>query len=52
MTAVVETFRFGFLGAGSFDPWQLTYSLGFTVVALFAGVLLFNRVEATFMDTV
>ena len=52
MTAVVETFRFGFLGSGAFLPWSLAYSLGATFVFLFLGMLLFNRVEATFMDTV
>ena len=52
MTAVVETFRFGFLGAGSFYPLHLAYSMGFMLVSVFLGVLLFNQVEATFMDTV
>jgi len=52
MTAVVEAFRYGFLGAGTFYPWELAYSFGFMSLALFFGVLLFNRVEATFMDTV
>jgi lipopolysaccharide transport system permease protein len=52
MTSIVETFRFAFLGAGSFSVWNLTYSLVFMVVMLFLGMLLFNRVEATFMDTV
>jgi lipopolysaccharide transport system permease protein len=52
MTSVVETFRFAFLGAGSFSPWNLAYSLVFMVVVLVVGMLLFNRVEATFMDTV
>ncbi len=52
MTAVVETFRYGLLGSGSFLPWNLAYSLAVMVLLLFAGMLLFNRVEATFMDTV
>jgi lipopolysaccharide transport system permease protein len=52
LTSIVETFRFGFLGAGSFDPLALVYSFGFMVVTLLIGVLLFNHVEATFMDTV
>jgi lipopolysaccharide transport system permease protein len=52
MTAVVETFRYGFMGSGSFLPWNLAYSISVTFVVLFLGVLLFNRVEATFMDTV
>jgi lipopolysaccharide transport system permease protein len=52
ITSLVETFRYGFLGAGSFDPWNLLYSFVFMVIILVAGVLLFNHVEATFMDTV
>jgi lipopolysaccharide transport system permease protein len=52
MTAIVETFRYAFLGAGSFDPWQLIYSAGVTMVILCLGIFLFNHVERTFMDTV
>ncbi len=52
MTPLIETFRYGFLGAGSFSIWQLGYSAGFAVSSLAVGVLLFNRIERTFMDTV
>jgi lipopolysaccharide transport system permease protein len=52
MSAVVETFRYAFLGAGTVDLCQLMYSAGVTLVILCIGVLLFNRVERTFMDTV
>jgi lipopolysaccharide transport system permease protein len=52
MTPVVEVFRLAFLGVSGLDPVYLLYSLGFTVVILLIGVLIFNRVEATFMDTV
>ena len=52
LTAIVETFRYGFLGAGVFDTGNLLYSFGFMLVTLLVGVLLFNHVEATFMDTV
>lgn len=52
MTAVVEVFRLAFLGVSSLSPVYLLYSLGFTLVILLFGVLIFNRVEATFMDTV
>ena len=31
---------------------NLLYSAGFMVVVLVVGILLFNRIEATFMDTV
>ena len=52
MTAVVEVFRLGFLGTSSVDPLSLLYSVGFTLVVMLIGLLIFNRVEATFMDTV
>jgi lipopolysaccharide transport system permease protein len=52
MTAVVETFRYAYLGSGAFDGIYLCYSAGFTVAVLFIGVVLFNHVERTFTDTV
>ena len=52
MTAVVETFRYGFFGTGTFSWAYLGYSAGFTVALLLAGLAVFNRVERTFMDTV
>jgi lipopolysaccharide transport system permease protein len=52
MSAVVETFRYGFLGAGTYDVMNLLYSATATLIILFIGVLLFNHVERTFMDTV
>ncbi len=52
MTAIIETFRFGFTGAGSFSWASLGYSFGFMVVLVLLGIIVFNRVEKTFMDTV
>lgn len=52
MTAIVETFRYAYLGSGTFDGIYLCYSAGFTVAVLFIGVVLFNHVERTFTDTV
>jgi len=52
MSPIVETFRFAFLGSGIFDPWHLAYSLAATCAILCIGVLLFNHVERSFMDTV
>ena len=52
MTPIVEIFRYAFLGAGTVNFPDLAYSFGFMLIALAIGVLLFNRVEATFMDTV
>jgi lipopolysaccharide transport system permease protein len=52
LTSIVETFRYAFLGSGTFDPGALLYSLLFTVVTLIIGILIFNRMEQTFMDSV
>ncbi len=52
MTPIIEIFRLGFLGQGTFSVWQLGYSIGFTVFSLVGGIAIFNRVERTFMDTV
>jgi len=52
MTPIVEGFRYAFLGAGSVNTGQLLYSFGVMVVIAVLGVIMFNRVEATFMDTV
>jgi lipopolysaccharide transport system permease protein len=52
MTSVIETFRYAFLGNGIFDIRYLSYSTGVTLLILFLGILLFNHVEKTFMDTV
>ena len=52
MTPIVETFRYAFLGAGTVNLPSLVYSFGFMLVVIFIGIVIFNRVEATFMDTV
>ncbi|MCK6582168.1 MAG: ABC transporter permease [Anaerolineales bacterium] len=52
MTPVVETFRLAFLGTSAMSPVYLLYSLAFTFLVLLIGVLIFNRVENNFMDTV
>ena len=52
MTPIVETFRYAFLGAGTASVWHLLYSAGCMLVVLTIGILIFNRVESTFMDTV
>jgi lipopolysaccharide transport system permease protein len=49
---VVETFRHAFLGGGDASFAQLGLSCTTTLAILFIGILLFNRVELTFMDTV
>lgn len=49
---IVETFRYAFLGAGSI-PWvSLGISVVTTTIILFIGIVLFNKVQKTFMDTI
>lgn len=52
MTSVIEAFRHAFLGGGSVSLGGLAYSFAFMVVIVVLGAVIFNRVEATFMDTV
>lgn len=52
MSPVVEAFRNAYLGGGTVDLTQLAYSFGFMLVVLIIGVVIFNRIEDTFMDTV
>ncbi len=52
MTPVINTFRLAFLGIGSFDLPHYLLSWAMTLAVLVIGIVLFNRVEKTFMDTV
>ena len=52
VTPIIETFRAGFLGAGDASWARLAYSFGFMLVVIMIGVVIFNRVEKTFIDTV
>lgn len=52
LTWVVEAFRFCLFGQGIISTYGILYSFTFMMLALLGGVLLFNKVESTFMDTV
>ncbi len=52
LTSIIEAFRYAYLGSGSVNLLQLGYSFAIMVVAIVIGVIIFNRVETTFMDTV
>jgi len=52
MTGIIETFRTGFLGNGSFSWSLLGYSTVFMVVVMILGTIIFNKVEKSFVDTV
>ena len=52
MTGIIEAFRFGFLGQGEFTFSSFGYSVAFTLVSLVLGVIIFNKTEKNFVDTV
>lgn len=52
VTCAVETFRWAFLGQGVFNPVHWSISAGVMAVVVFFGVVIFSKVEKTFMDTV
>ena len=52
LTGIFECFKFAYLGSGHFEPISLLKSFISIVILLFIGVIIFNKVEKTFMDTV
>ena len=52
LTSIFEAFKYGMLGIGQFSWGGLGYSFGFMVVLLLVGVVVFNKVQRSFMDTV
>ena len=52
LTPIFEAFKYGCLGQGSFSWGGLLYSTCFMLVTLFLSVIVFNKVERNFMDTV
>ena len=52
VTSIINLFRYAYLGIGTMEWEYYIIGWGTTAVVLFLGILLFNRVEKTFMDTV
>lgn len=52
LTPIFETFKYSCMGCGSLDWGGLLYSTLFMAVMLFLAIIVFNRVERNFMDTV
>jgi len=52
MTGIIEAFRYSFLGKGEFTSCSIGYSGLVTLLVLFLGVLIFNKTEKTFVDTI
>jgi lipopolysaccharide transport system permease protein len=52
VASIVETFRYAFLGKGVVNGADMLISWAVTILLLFLGIIIFNRVDKTFMDTV
>jgi lipopolysaccharide transport system permease protein len=52
MTGIIEAFRNGFLGQGMLTLQSLGYSIMVTLCSVVIGVVIFNKTEKTFVDTV
>ena len=52
MTGIFEAMRFGLLGRGTFNLSILGYNAAVIVILMLVGVLVFNKVEKNFVDTV
>lgn len=52
MTGIIEAFRYAFLGKGEFTLWSIGYSTIVTLVILFLGIIIFNKTEKNFVDTI
>jgi len=52
VTNITEALRYSFTGNGHFSCVHLVYSTFFVVIILLVGILIFNKVEKNFMDTI
>jgi len=52
VTPIIEAFKYGTMGVATFSWGHLAYSFGFMVAILGIGVIVFNKVQRSFMDTV
>jgi len=52
MPALLVTIRYAVVGSGAIQPWVLGVSFAMTILILTVGIVMFSRVEKTFMDTI
>lgn len=52
VTSIIETFKYATMGVGNFSWGMLGYSFGFMIVVLAVGIVMFNQIQRSFMDTV
>lgn len=52
MTHIIEAFRYAFLGKGTYSFHSILYTMGIITGILWLGIVLFNKAERTFVDTI
>jgi lipopolysaccharide transport system permease protein len=52
LSGLIETFRYGFLSTGVFYPWAFAYSTIASIALFIVGLIVFNKVEKNFVDTI
>ena len=52
LTAIIETFKYGYTGVGVFEWNYLLYSFVMSIAVLLLGIIVFNRVQKNFMDVI
>ncbi len=52
LTSILETFKLAFLGTGTFSWEYFSYSLVCTIMVMALGILVFNKVQRSFMDVI
>jgi lipopolysaccharide transport system permease protein len=52
LTSIIEAFKYIFLGSGSFEGVWLIYGFGFMIIIVSLAIIVFSKVEKSFMDTV
>lgn len=52
LTPIFECFKYGFIGSGDFNMARLLLSFTFILIILFCGLIIFNKSEKSFIDTV
>lgn len=52
LTSIIEAFRYAFLGKGEFDFRSISYSVLATLIVLTLGIMIFNKTEKNFVDTI
>ena len=52
LTSILETFKLAFLGTGTFSWGNFAYSFACTIMVMALGILVFNKVQRSFMDVI